>query len=612
MKTKNVSAIIVILVGLVISGCAKPPEPVVSQPPSIPVVTERPELSEEFVSRIDGSTATIPLMRAALQLLRGTDDGMQFNRTIEAYDNLIAGDKDVIFVTPPSKEELAAAKAAGVELEVIPVVKDALVFLANKANPVDGVTSKQIKEIYTGKTTNWKQVGGADQTIIPYQRQVNSGSQTLFLALAMGDTKPMKAPQAYYIEDMSGLVDHVAAFDNSEQALGYSVFYFTQEMYVKESVKLLAIDGVAPSSETIADDSYAYLSNYFAVMRKSEPADSVARQLVAWCLSDEGQQTFSAASYVPLEPRNIVEPVSGYGYQGSTPENTTQSSGTGGPVGRKVLNLPDGYPDGDAVVLKNGRFTSGKWPGLPKVEASINEWLAEIEQETKGMQTFDVNVWPIRDLVQIDLHGDKNFSTIIRLTDGHRMVLSDFFYVGVNYIEFVNRTLLNDEVNQLRVKDNGERIGPFTGFPADTTSFSLNWLSGMGLSLFFYFTPGNPFLADRDDPNEEVMVELYLPYDLSPYGYVWQIKRVMVNGKFSQHVVSNFSGVNPQDAKINAAADAWVAKQKGNGQGLIDIMVMPEDDTNMAIPMFSVGWALSQSDETWAFFDWNTCQELDY
>jgi len=177
-------------------------------PTPTPVV--RPTLPESFVDRIDGSTATIPLTTAALQLLRGTAAGLHHNTTDTAYQNLIAGTKDVIFVTAPSPDELAAATAAGVELDVIPVVKDALVFLTNTANPVTGLTSQQVKDIYTGTTANWSQVGGADAAIIPYQRPVNSGSQTLFLQLAMGDTTPMDAPTALRPTSMGDLVDAVA------------------------------------------------------------------------------------------------------------------------------------------------------------------------------------------------------------------------------------------------------------------------------------------------------------------------------------------------------------------------------------------------------------------
>ncbi|WP_269689150.1 PstS family phosphate ABC transporter substrate-binding protein, partial [Klebsiella pneumoniae] len=77
---------------------------------------------------------------------------------------------------------------------VVPVVAEAFVFLTHASNPVDNLTMKQIQDIYTGKITNWNQVGGEDLEIIAYQRPVNSGSQTGFLELVMKGLTPMVAP----------------------------------------------------------------------------------------------------------------------------------------------------------------------------------------------------------------------------------------------------------------------------------------------------------------------------------------------------------------------------------------------------------------------------------
>jgi len=106
-----------------------------------------PSLSPRFVERMDGATATIPLGQAALRALRGTDEGMAFNTTPYAYTNLINGTKDLILVGYPSQEQFAAAQAAGIELEIVPLAKDGLVFLANTANPVTGLTHQQIQDI---------------------------------------------------------------------------------------------------------------------------------------------------------------------------------------------------------------------------------------------------------------------------------------------------------------------------------------------------------------------------------------------------------------------------------------------------------------------------------
>jgi len=562
--------VLVTALGLLVSGCASAivPSTITGAPGQVP----RPSLNTDFVKRIDGSTATIPLMTAALRLLRGTDDHMKFNTTPAAYDRLIARDANVIFVTAPSKEHLAAAKAAGVQLEVIPVVKDALVFLANKENPITGLTGKQIQDIYTGKVTNWSQLGGADTPIIAYQRQTNSGSQTLFLQLAMKNKKPMEAPGYHKIFTMSSLVDMVSSYDNSKQAIGYSVFYYTDEMYVKDNVKLLPIDGVMPTRESIADGTYPFTTNYFAVLRHDSAADSVSRQLIEWCLSPEAQRLFSATGYVPLDSSHLVPPDSGYGYDGSTLENTTQSSGTGGPVGSKVVQTVGNSQCDDCVKRDLFGNIRVELPGFALAEASANLWLESLPA-AKVLEDSYSYVEVVQDLLVIHHHvyGDPftSHSAVFRLVDGHRMALSDFFYDGVNYIDFINRNLLNEATNsQLRLcpEEYGEmeiichgwRLAPFTGFPADTAKFSFT-----DNSVELLFSAGNPFIGHRWG---DVTVPLGLPNDLSPYGVGWwRLEKVQVGNYVVEHVVSDYLGVNPHDAFINQVIDDWVMGLDGAG-----------------------------------------------
>ena len=119
------------------------------------------------------------------------------NTTHNAYVNLIEGNADIIFVTPPSEEELAYAEKLGVELEVIPMLRDGFVFFVNENNPVNNVAFQDIVDIYSGTITNWKQLGGEDKEIIAYQREENSGSQTGMLKRVMKDTPMMEAPKEF-------------------------------------------------------------------------------------------------------------------------------------------------------------------------------------------------------------------------------------------------------------------------------------------------------------------------------------------------------------------------------------------------------------------------------
>jgi phosphate transport system substrate-binding protein len=264
-----------------------------------------PRFNKDNYPKVDGSTATIPLSEniAAKLLNLTSEEGKAFikhNTTHNAYVNLINGKADIIFVTEPSLDELELAKKSGIELEVIPVVKEAFVFLVNKKNTVDSISIKQLQDIYQGKIKNWKEIGGLDIEIIPYQRPENSGSQTIMLGLVMKDLKIMDAPKELKPSEMSTLIEVIASYDNSDKAIGYSVYYFANSMYNKETIKFVKVNGVEPNNETIKSGQYPYTSAYYAVIKKTEPKESNARKLLAWILSDEGQKLAEQSGYVPL------------------------------------------------------------------------------------------------------------------------------------------------------------------------------------------------------------------------------------------------------------------------------------------------------------------------
>ncbi|MCI5898386.1 MAG: substrate-binding domain-containing protein [Anaerovoracaceae bacterium] len=262
--------------------------------------------SPEEYPKVDGSTATIPFSEAVAAAVMDLpiEEARQYivhNTTHNAYVNLINGDCDIIFVSPPSEEELQLAADSGVELDVIPMLRGGFVFFVNEDNPVENVKFQDIVDIYSGKITNWKQLGGENKKIIAYQRQENSGSQTGMLKLVMKDTPMMEAPREQMIGDMGTIIDAVALYDNDASAIGYSYYYYVKNMWGDEHIKLLAVDGIAPSDETIGNGTYPIVSTTYMVLRKDEPKDSNARKLADWILSDEGQSVAEEAGYVRLQ-----------------------------------------------------------------------------------------------------------------------------------------------------------------------------------------------------------------------------------------------------------------------------------------------------------------------
>ena len=265
---------------------------------------ECPRFSLEEYPHVDGSTSVLPLSRALMMASTGVSAQeaelrVSHSKTTLSFYALVSGEADLLRVARPAEEAFAYADEMGVELEMRPIGVDALVFLTGEENPVASLTQQQAVGIYTGETTNWQEVGGADAEIIAYQRNKTAGSQVMMENVVMDGEPMMDAPMEYRPSEMGALVDEVASYRNSASAIGYSVYYYVTEMYLREGVKLLAIDGVAPSNGTIASGEYPYTQYNYAVIRADEPENSPARQLFDFLTTPEGKALMAAQGYVP-------------------------------------------------------------------------------------------------------------------------------------------------------------------------------------------------------------------------------------------------------------------------------------------------------------------------
>ena len=141
---------------------------------------------------------------------------------------------------------------------------------------------------------------GADAPIVAFQRGVDSGSQTLFkkLLIDKGNGQLMTAPTELAPADMGGLVDRIAEYNNSANAIGFSVYYYIDQMYSKPGLRLLAVDGVTPGNDTIASESYPLCNEFYAVIHGNAAPDSPQRKVYDWLSTDEGRRCIETAGYV--------------------------------------------------------------------------------------------------------------------------------------------------------------------------------------------------------------------------------------------------------------------------------------------------------------------------
>ena len=272
-------------------------EPPASSAASSAVQQPEPFLTVEEFPPLDGSTACIPLMAQILADTTGMDleearSSITVSTTAYAWENFGLYDTTtrmlVVYEAPDYvKEEL---QEANVELEQKPIGVDALVFIVNEDNPVQALTQQQLRDIYAGKITNWKDVGG----------------KTLFKKLLIQGGELMTPPSELAPAEMGELVDSIADYNNSANAIGFSVYYYIDQMYSKPGLRLLTVDGVTPSNDTLADGSYPLCNDFYAVIHPDAAADSPERRLYDWLDTDAGQDCIKKSGYVAVGPQTTV------------------------------------------------------------------------------------------------------------------------------------------------------------------------------------------------------------------------------------------------------------------------------------------------------------------
>ena len=256
------------------------------------VKKEASEKLEGDLPKIDGAAALVPVFNSFVYSLYPEssvkyengdftkDSALQYHNTRGAYKGIVDGDIDIAFCAKPSNEQVQYGLDKGVELELTPIGREAFVFLVNKNNPVDNLTMDQLKDIYSGKITNWKDVGGANRPINVVQRNKGSGSQTS-------------------LEKLFG--ENIASnfFGPLGASIGFSFRFYVEELTKHGHIKMLEVNGVYPDRNNVQSNAYPIVSNFFAVTRKGETNPNV-QKVLDFVLSPTGQSIIDEVGYVGL------------------------------------------------------------------------------------------------------------------------------------------------------------------------------------------------------------------------------------------------------------------------------------------------------------------------
>ncbi len=258
---------------------------------------------------IDGATAAFPVYSAFVHAVYPEttelyDGTFEYNNTVGGYKMLAEKKTDIFIGAYPSKEQIAYAEKMGTTYAYTQIGYEAFVFFVHKDNPIDSLTSQQIKDSYSGKITNWKEVGGEDKPIEAFQRDKNSGSQSMMLRF-MGDTA-MIDPEIKEVQGMGAIIEEVADYRNLSGSIGFSFRFYIEGMIKNPDIKMIAVDGVAPTVDNIRSGAYPIVTPVYAVTYEGNDNPNV-QLLLDWILSKEGQYIIEQSGYVG---NNTSDPLS--------------------------------------------------------------------------------------------------------------------------------------------------------------------------------------------------------------------------------------------------------------------------------------------------------------
>ena len=251
--------------------------------------------AEETRLTVDGSTTVGPIAKAFAEYYMSLHPEVSISVSESGSGNgaksLINGVCDVAAMSRFMKaNEFAAAVENGVMPVAHVVAMDGLPILVHPSNPVQGLTVGQVRDIYTGAITRWKQVGGPDVAIVKVSRDTNSGTYETFNKLVMKKAK------------MVGDVEYVGSngaarqrVQNTPAAIGYAGLGF-----VDNTVKALSIDGIAPDARTVTLGTYPIARPLFLFTNGYPKLGTDLYAFATLHLSEKGQEIVESIGFVPV------------------------------------------------------------------------------------------------------------------------------------------------------------------------------------------------------------------------------------------------------------------------------------------------------------------------
>ncbi len=242
---------------------------------------------------ITGSTTVFPITEKCAQIFEDENPGVEIELASTGssvgISSIIDGTTDVGNASRAAKKiEIDKARSKGIDLHGTVVALDGVAVVVHPNNKVNTLSLQQLKDIYTGKITSWKEVGGADKPILVISRDPSSGTFEVFNHIVLKDEELTLT--AILVQGNQSVADAVAM---TESAIGYIGIGFLQS-----HLKALSIEKVEPSSQTISSGEYA-LSRKLYMYTNGKPRGHIG-DFVRFVLSERGQAIVKDTGFLPV------------------------------------------------------------------------------------------------------------------------------------------------------------------------------------------------------------------------------------------------------------------------------------------------------------------------
>jgi len=246
---------------------------------------------------LDGSTTVGPIAKAFAEHYMKEHPDVTITVSESGSGNgakaLLNGACDIAMLSRDLKEsESKAMKEKGITPTPFVVAHDALPIVVHPSNRVKGLTIAQLRDIYTGKVSNWKQLGGSDTKIVVISRDTNSGTYETFKELVLKATDKIVA-NAEYVGSNGALRQRV---QSTEGAIGYVGLGF-----LDKNVKALEIEGIAPTPETALNKSYKLSRELFMFTNGMPMKGSLKAKFLGLCHTEKGAEIIEEIGFVPVK-----------------------------------------------------------------------------------------------------------------------------------------------------------------------------------------------------------------------------------------------------------------------------------------------------------------------